>query len=191
MPPVFRGCIKLQSAADLLSVINLPSVGEILVKYDMIGLIKTCQYDTNTVYENSQVPEAPVKQRRTIMEMRFFKCKICGQMVAVVKKTGCPVVCCGEPMEEIIAGTTDAAVEKHVPVFEVEGNKVSVTVGAAEHPMIPEHYIEWIALQTKNGNQRKALNPGEPPKACFMMCDGDEVEAVYAYCNLHSLWKAE
>ena len=191
MPPVFRGCIKLQSAADLLSVINLPSVGEILVKYDMIGLIKTCQYDTNTVYENAQVPEAPVKQRRVIMEMRFFKCKVCGQMVAVVKKTGCPVVCCGEPMEEIIAGTTDAAVEKHVPVFEVEGNKVSVTVGAAEHPMIPEHYIEWIALKTKQGNQRKALKPGEPPKACFMICDDDEVEAVYAYCNLHSLWKAE
>ena len=157
----------------------------------MIGLIKTCQYDTNTVYENIQVPEAPVKQRRAIMEMRFFKCKVCGQMVAVVKKTGCPVVCCGEPMEEIIAGTTDAAVEKHVPVFEVEGNKVSVTVGAAEHPMIPEHYIEWIALKTRQGNQRKALNPGEPPKACFMICDGDEVEAVYAYCNLHSLWKAE
>ena len=191
MPPVLRGCIKLQSAADMLSVINLPSVGEILVKYDMIGLIKTCQYDTNTVYENAQVPEAPVKQRRVIMEMRFFKCKVCGQMVAVVKKTGCPVVCCGEPMEEIIAGTTDAAVEKHVPVFEVEGNKVSVTVGAAEHPMIPEHYIEWIALKTKQGNQRKALKPGEPPKACFMICDDDEVEAVYAYCNLHSLWKAE
>ncbi len=161
------------------------------MKYDLIGLIKTCQCDTNTVYEYTQVLRHPFNKRRVIMEMRFFKCKVCGQMVAVVKKTGCPVVCCGEPMEEIIAGTTDAAVEKHVPVFEVEGNKVSVTVGAAEHPMIPEHYIEWIALKTKQGNQRKALNPGEPPKACFMICDDDEVEAVYAYCNLHSLWKAE
>ena len=94
-------------------------------------------------------------------------------------------------MEEIIAGTTDAAVEKHVPVFTVDGDTVSVTVGAAEHPMLDVHYIEWIALQTKQGNQRKALKPGEPPKACFKICDGDEVEAVYAYCNLHSLWKAE
>ena len=57
--------------------------------------------------------------------------------------------------------------------------------------MIPEHFIEWIALKTKQGNQRKALNPGDAPAACFKICDGDEVEAVYAYCNLHSLWKAE
>lgn len=125
------------------------------------------------------------------MEMKFFKCKRCGQMVAVVKKTGAPLVCCGEPMEEIIPGTSDAAVEKHVPAFEVKGNIVEVTVGSVEHPMLEEHYIEWIALQTKQGNQRKALKPGEAPKACFSICDGDEVVAVYAYCNLHSLWKAE
>ena len=125
------------------------------------------------------------------MEMRFYKCAKCGQMVAVVKKTGCPVVCCGEPMEELIPGTTDAAAEKHVPVFEVKGDVVEVTVGSVEHPMIPEHYIAWIALKTKQRNQRKALKPGEAPKACFRMCEGDEVEAVYAYCNLHSLWKAE
>ena len=125
------------------------------------------------------------------MEMRFFKCKVCGQMVAVVKKTGCPVVCCGEPMEEIIAGTTDAAVEKHVPAFEVKDNKVYVTVGAVEHPMLDVHYIEWVSLKTKQGNQRKALKPGDEPKVEFAICEGDEVEAVYAYCNLHSLWKAE
>lgn len=125
------------------------------------------------------------------MEMKFYKCKHCGQIIAIVKKTGVPVICCGEPMEELIAGTTDAAVEKHVPVVEVKDGCVFVTVGAAEHPMIPEHYIEWIALQTKSGNQRKALKPGEPPKACFQMCEGDEIEAVYAYCNLHSLWKSE
>ncbi len=125
------------------------------------------------------------------MEMKFYKCKHCGQIIAIVKKTGVPVICCGEPMEELVAGTTDAAVEKHVPVVEIKDGCVFVTVGAAEHPMIPEHYIEWIALQTKNGNQRKALNPGEPPKACFQICEGDEVKAVYAYCNLHSLWKSE
>ncbi|MBE6018805.1 MAG: desulfoferrodoxin [Clostridiales bacterium] len=125
------------------------------------------------------------------MELKFYKCSHCGQIVAIVKKTGVPVICCGEPMKEIAAGTTDASVEKHVPVFEVKGDVVEVTVGAAEHPMVPEHYIEWVALQTKQGNQRKALEPGQPPKACFRICDGDEVVAVYAYCNLHSLWKAE
>ena len=124
------------------------------------------------------------------MEMKFYRCKKCGQMIAIVKKKGCPVMCCGEPMEEITAGTTEASVEKHIPVYEVNGNIVTVTVGSVAHPMLEEHYIEWIAVQTKQGNQRKALKPGDEPKACFALCEGDEVEAVYAYCNLHSLWKA-
>lgn len=125
------------------------------------------------------------------MELKFYKCAHCGQIVAIVKGTGVPIICCGEPMQEIVAGTTDAAVEKHVPVFTVDGDKVSVKVGEVEHPMTEEHYIEWVALKTKQGNQRKALNPGDAPEVCFRICDGDEVEAVYAYCNLHSLWKAE
>ena len=83
-----------------------------------------------------------------------------------------------------------AAVEKHVPVWTVENGIVHVKVGSVEHPMLPEHYIEWVSLQTKQGNQRKELHPGETPEACFALCEGDEVEAVYAYCNLHSLWKA-
>ncbi len=124
------------------------------------------------------------------MEMKFYRCETCGQIIAIVKKTAVPVMCCGKPMKEIIPGTTDAAVEKHVPVYEVEGNKVIVTVGSVEHPMIEEHYIEWVSIQTKFGNQRKALKPGSEPKVCFAVCEGDEVEAVYAYCNLHGLWKA-
>ena len=124
------------------------------------------------------------------MEMRFFRCRKCGQMVAIVKKKGCPIMCCGEPMEEITANTSDGASEKHVPVYEVKDNKVYVTVGAVEHPMSEEHYIEWVALKTKNGNQRKALKPGDEPKAVFALLEGDEVEEVYAYCNLHSLFKA-
>ena len=124
------------------------------------------------------------------MEMKFYRCSHCGQIIAIVKETGVPVVCCGEPMVEVIPGTMDASLEKHVPVFTVEGNKVHVSVGSAAHPMLPEHYIEWVAIQTKLGNQRKQLSPGDEPKACFSICDGDEVKAVYAYCNLHSLWKA-
>ena len=123
------------------------------------------------------------------MEMKFYRCKHCGQIVAIVKGTGVPVICCGEKMEEIIPGTSDGAVEKHVPVYEVKDGKVTVCVGSVAHPMLEEHYIEWIALQTNNGNQRKALKPGDEPKAEFALLEGDEVQAVYAYCNLHSLFK--
>lgn len=123
------------------------------------------------------------------MEQKFYRCEKCGNIIAVVKASGVPVMCCGQKMTEIVPGTTDAAVEKHVPVFEVKDNLVTVTVGSVAHPMLPEHFIEWISIQTKQGNQRKALQPGEAPVACFALCPGDEVEAVYAYCNLHSLWK--
>lgn len=124
------------------------------------------------------------------MEMKFYRCETCGQIIAVVKKTAVPVMCCGKPMQEIIPGSVDASAEKHVPVYEVNGNTVTVTVGSAAHPMLDAHYIEWVALATKQGNQRKSLKPGDEPKVCFAICEGDEVEAVYAYCNLHGLWKA-
>ena len=114
------------------------------------------------------------------MEQKFYICKHCGNIIAKVKDTGVPV----------IPGTTDAAVEKHVPVWTVENGIVHVKVGSVEHPMLPKHYIEWVSLQTKQGNQRKELHPGEKPEVCFALCEGDEVEAVYAYCNLHSLKKA-
>ena len=93
-------------------------------------------------------------------------------------------------MKEIVAGEVDAAKEKHVPVYKIEGNKVIVNVGEVEHPMQEEHYIEWISIQTKHGNQRKALKPTEKPEVYFLISDDDEIEAVYAYCNLHGLWKA-
>ena len=124
------------------------------------------------------------------MDMVFYRCPICGQIVAIVKKTGVPLVCCGKPMQEIVPGTTDASVEKHVPVYEVKDGKVSVKVGSVAHPMTEEHYIEWVSLKTKFGNQRKALKPGDAPEVSFLIEKDGEVEAVYAYCNLHSLWKA-
>ena len=124
------------------------------------------------------------------MEQRFYICKHCGNIVAKVKDKGVPIFCCGEKMSEIIPGTTDASAEKHVPAWTVEGNIVRVQVGSVEHPMLPEHYIEWVSIHTKQGNQRKELHPGEKPEVCFALCEGDAVEAVYAYCNLHSLWKA-
>ena len=123
--------------------------------------------------------------------MKFYICNHCGNIIAYVKSSGVPVVCCGEKMQELVPNTTDAAVEKHVPVIQIDGSKVTVTVGSAEHPMIPEHYIQWIALATRQGNQRKELQPGQKPQAEFMLGEGDEAEAAYAYCNLHGLWKAE
>ena len=124
------------------------------------------------------------------MEQRFFVCEVCGNIIAMVKPSGVPVMCCGKKMKEIVPNTTDAAQEKHVPVWKQEGNLVKVQVGSVAHPMIPAHYIEWVSLQTKAGNQRKALAPETAPEVTFALTDGDQVEAVYAYCNLHGLWKA-
>lgn len=124
------------------------------------------------------------------MEQKFYICERCGNMMAAVKESGVPVMCCGQKMTLIVPGTVDAAQEKHVPIYRVEGNQVVVNVGAVAHPMLPEHYIEWVSLQSKFGNQRKALQPGQQPKVCFALCEGDEVQAVYAYCNLHGLWKS-
>ncbi len=123
------------------------------------------------------------------MTQQFLQCKHCGNMVAMVKDSGVPVVCCGEKMTALIPGESDGAFEKHVPEYTVEGNKVFVKVGSVEHPMVDEHYIQWISLETKQGNQRKELKPGQKPEACFRICDEDEVVAVYEYCNLHGLWK--
>ena len=124
------------------------------------------------------------------MEQRFFICKHCSNIVAMVKSSGVPIMCCGEKMSEIVPGTMDASKEKHVPVYTIEGNTVNVAVGSVLHPMQPEHYIEWVSLQTRSGNQRKQLEPNDEPKVSFAITDGDEVVAVYAYCNLHGLWKA-
>ncbi len=121
--------------------------------------------------------------------MKLFRCEKCGNIIAMVHESGAPVVCCGEKMTELVPNTTDAAQEKHVPVIAIEGQKVTVTVGSVDHPMMEEHYITFIVLETKQGRQRKVLNPGEAPKAEFMICEGDEVVAAYEYCNLHGFWK--
>lgn len=124
------------------------------------------------------------------MSQKFYRCPICGKIIAIVKERATPTICCGEVMEEIIPNTSDGAAEKHVPVYKVEGNLVHVEVGSVIHPMTETHYIEWISIQTNKGNQRKVLKPTDEPKADFMLLPGEKVEAVYAYCNLHSLFKA-
>ena len=122
--------------------------------------------------------------------MKFYICEVCGNIITHVNASGVPVVCCGKPMKELVPGTTDAAVEKHVPVYAVEGNTVTVQVGSVEHPMLDVHFIQWVAVESKEGVQIKYLQPGQAPKAVFALSEGDELVAVYEYCNLHGLWKA-
>ena len=122
--------------------------------------------------------------------MIFKICRRCGNLVGVIHDSGVPMQCCGQPMETLTPNTTDAAGEKHVPVVAVADGKVTVKVGSVAHPMLPEHFIQWIALETDRGMQRKRLNPGEAPEASFLI--GDEKPlAVYEYCNLHGLWKTD
>ena len=121
--------------------------------------------------------------------MKFYKCEICGKIVAMVKETPVDTMCCGQAMRELVPGTTDGATEKHVPVYTLEGNTVKVKVGSVEHPMTGAHHIEWIAIETENGNQRRELKPGDKPEATFALVPRDKVKSVYEYCNLHGLWK--
>ena len=120
--------------------------------------------------------------------MRFFKCLICGKIIAVVNDRKIPTFCCGKEMVELIPNTQDGAHEKHIPVIEINDNIVTVKVGEIEHPMVEAHYIEWIAIQTNKGNQRKVFKPGDKPVAQFALLPGEELIAALEHCNLHGLY---
>ncbi len=120
--------------------------------------------------------------------VEFYRCERCGNLVALLKKGGGELTCCGQSMTKLSANTTDAAQEKHVPsVEEIEG-KIKVSIGTTLHPMEPEHYIEWVALETEEKVEIKYLKPGDQPIVEF---DDTKCGCVYAYCNLHGLWKTE
>ena len=122
--------------------------------------------------------------------MKFYKCNRCGNFVATIKESGVPMVCCGEPMQEVTANTQEnVALEKHLPQVTLENNKVLVKVGEVTHPMEEKHYIEWVLLVTNKGKQRKTLKPGEAPQVEFLLSEGEIALEVYEYCNLHGLWK--
>lgn len=123
--------------------------------------------------------------------MKFYVCAHCGNIIAFMKSTGVPVMCCGQKMDELVPGTTDGALEKHVPVISADGANVTVKVGAVEHPMVDAHYIQWIVLETQKGWQVCNLKPQEQPQAVFSVAPGDQAVAAYAYCNLHGLWMAK
>ncbi len=123
--------------------------------------------------------------------MEFYRCEHCGNIVIKLTDKGVPVVCCGEPMKKLEPGATDGAFEKHVPAVTVDGSKVTVQVGEVEHPMLEEHFIQWIVLETAQGYQVKKLKAGDKPVAEFIVSDGDKAVAAYEYCNLHGLWVKE
>ena len=123
------------------------------------------------------------------MALTFYKCPDCGEMVMLIKNGGCTPSCCGHAMKEIVANTTEAATEKHIPVVEVKDKEIIVKVGSVAHPMTEEHLIEWIAVETAQGLKIKYLKAGDKPEEIF--CNNGDAKAVYAYCNLHGLWKAE
>ena len=156
-----------------------------MTKHYLTNTYSDCTFNTITLQKEKFV----AVRRINIMEVKFFYCKHCGKIIVVVKDSVAPTVCCGEDMSELVPGTTDAAVEKHVPVVNVEGNKVTVSVGSVAHPMLPEHFIEWVVLVTDKGIQKKQLKPGDEPKAEFALLDGEKVVSAYEYCNLHRLWK--
>ena len=124
------------------------------------------------------------------MENRFYICEHCGNLIGMINDAGVPMMCCGQKMTELKPGTVEASHEKHIPVVTVEGNVVKVEVGSAAHPMLEEHSILWVYLQTDRGGQRKCLEVGGAPAVTFALADEKPV-AVYAYCNLHGLWKAD
>ena len=123
-------------------------------------------------------------------ELKFYRCTHCGNIVQMVNDSGVVPFCCGEAMTLLVANTSDGAGEKHVPAVTVEENLVKVQVGEVIHPMLPEHHIEWIYLQTENGGQLKYLPVNGAPVAEFTLHE-DTLIAVYEYCNLHGLWKYE
>ena len=123
-------------------------------------------------------------------EYKFLICKRCGKLAGVIIDTPAPTMCCGEAMSELIPNTVEASAEKHLPVVKAEGDRVSVNVGSAAHPMDEAHHISWIYLLTQNGGQRKCLQAGGPPEAEFILTDSQAV-AAFAYCNLHGLWKTD
>ena len=124
------------------------------------------------------------------MDNRFFICEHCGNIVGMIHDAGVPMMCCGQKMTKLEPGTKEAAVEKHIPVVTFEGSVVKAVVGEVAHPMTEEHSITWVYLQTDRGGQRKALKPGDDPIVTFAISDEKPI-AVYAYCNLHGLWKAD
>ncbi len=124
------------------------------------------------------------------MREKFYICRHCGNLIGMLHNAGVPMMCCGQKMEAIVPNTTEAATEKHLPVVHIEDGALHVNIGEVNHPMTEEHFIEWLYVETENGGQRRILHPSDAPEATFCIGE-DKPIAVYAYCNIHGLWKTE
>ena len=126
------------------------------------------------------------------MDVKFYKCNVCGNVAVKLTDSGVKMVCCSEEMTELIPNSDDtAALEKHVPVVTQNGREIEVKVGSVDHPMIPEHFIQWIYLVTNKNNYSRRLTPGESPVAKFTLSEDEMMIRAYEYCNLHGLWVVE
>ena len=125
-----------------------------------------------------------------MQNIKFFICEHCGNLAGMIHDSGVPMVCCGQKMTPIEAGSVEASREKHIPVATVTDNTVHVSVGSEPHPMTDEHSIQWVYLRTDKGGYRKCLEAGAAPEVTFALYDEMPL-AVYAYCNLHGLWVSE
>jgi len=123
-------------------------------------------------------------------KQKFFRCVHCGNMVGLIDDNGAPLVCCGEEMEELVPNSVEASAEKHLPVVTVSGDSINVQIGSVPHPMDDAHHIAFVYVETERGGQRKILKANENPSAAFKLVE-DKPIAVFAYCNLHGLWKTE
>jgi superoxide reductase len=121
--------------------------------------------------------------------LQIYKCEVCGNMVEIIHEGAGELVCCDQPMKRMEENTTDAALEKHVPVIEKTEGRIKVKVGSVPHPMLEEHHIEWIELMADGRAYRQFLKPGEEPEAVFNI----EAQNITAreYCNIHGLWKSD
>lgn len=123
-------------------------------------------------------------------KVKFYRCKHCGNLVLKIEDANVPMICCGEEMEELKPGVTDASLEKHVPKVTILDDKIEVCVGSVLHPMEQAHKIDWVYLETKKGGELRYLEAGMTPTVLFQKPE-EEVIAIYAYCNLHGLWMQE
>ena len=123
-------------------------------------------------------------------KQRFFICKHCGNMVGLINDEGVPLICCGDEMAELVPNTVEASAEKHLPDVSVSGDAIRVQVGSVPHPMEEAHHITFVYVETECGGQRKCIKDAKAPNVSFSFV-GDKPVAVYAYCNLHGLWKTE
>lgn len=126
------------------------------------------------------------------MELKFYNCGICGNLIIKLNDSGMTPYCCGRSMETLTPQTKEEEFgEKHVPTCTIEGHKIHIKVGAVEHPHTKEHHIEWIYVLTNHGAIIRYLDPEEAPEVCLRLSKDDWVDKIFVHCNLHGLWMCD